>query len=73
MRVAIVGCGLIGGKRARTLGSHPLVVASDVHRFGKLVHRASLETAAAGCPKIVTRLSVFTQAWSSIACFDGNQ
>jgi len=30
MRVAIVGCGLIGGKRARTLGSHLLVVASDV-------------------------------------------
>jgi len=30
MRVAIVGCGLIGGKRARALGSHRLVVAADV-------------------------------------------
>jgi predicted dehydrogenase len=31
MRVAIVGCGLIGHKRARSLGGHPLAVAADVH------------------------------------------
>src|SRR5260370_28756330 len=29
MRVAIVGCGLIGHKRARALGEHRLVAAAD--------------------------------------------
>jgi predicted dehydrogenase len=29
LRFAIIGCGLIGQKRARTLGAHKLVVASD--------------------------------------------
>jgi predicted dehydrogenase len=28
-RVAIIGCGLIGGKRARALGEHPLVAVAD--------------------------------------------
>ncbi len=31
MRVAIVGCGLIGQKRSRALGTHALVAAADVN------------------------------------------
>ena len=30
MNVAIVGCGLIGGKRAQTLGCHRLLICADV-------------------------------------------
>lgn len=30
MKVAIIGCGLIGQKRAKNLGSHSLAVAADV-------------------------------------------
>jgi len=32
MRVAIVGCGLIGCKRARALGDHRLIAVSDIDR-----------------------------------------
>src|SRR5262245_66252913 len=31
MRVAIIGCGLIGHKRARALGGHHLVAVADVN------------------------------------------
>ncbi|HEY8694441.1 MAG TPA: hypothetical protein VIR57_17060, partial [Chloroflexota bacterium] len=30
MRVAIAGCGVVGGKRARSLGRHRLVACADV-------------------------------------------
>jgi predicted dehydrogenase len=45
MRVAIVGCGLIGHKRARSLGGHALAAAADVD----LGRARALAAAHGGC------------------------
>jgi predicted dehydrogenase len=49
MRVAIIGCGLIGLKRARALGSHELVTACDSD-----IERAKSVCSAAGSGTAVT-------------------
>jgi predicted dehydrogenase len=45
MRIAIVGCGLIGHKRAKALGSHKLVAAADAN----LARAQQLAAASPGC------------------------
>src|SRR5206468_1969702 len=45
MRVALVGCGLIGNKRARCLGAHRLVAAVDPHQ----ARAQQLASQHAGC------------------------
>jgi predicted dehydrogenase len=45
MRVAIVGCGLIGHKRAKALGGHKLVAAADAN----LARAQQLASAYPGC------------------------
>lgn len=61
MKIAIVGCGLIGEKRAKTLGKHDLVIVSDKEprkalqlsrRYGKKVIVAERWQEAAGHPDV---------------------
>jgi predicted dehydrogenase len=48
MRIAIVGCGLIGHKRARALGRHKLCAAADTN----LVRAQQLATLHPGCEAV---------------------
>ena len=60
MRVAIVGCGLIGHKRARALGSHRLVAVADVNpaRAGQLAAQYPGCEVCATWPEAVARQDV---------------
>jgi predicted dehydrogenase len=57
MRVAIVGCGLIGHKRARSLGSHRLVATADANlgRAEELAAQHPGCVAAADWQRVVAR------------------
>lgn len=58
LRAAIVGCGLIGGKRAKALGEHALVVAADT----------DIERARAVCG--IAGSGVATEDWKEAASHD---
>jgi predicted dehydrogenase len=60
MRVAIVGCGLIGHKRARALGDTKLVAVADVNRAraAQLASQCPGCAAEADCRHVVARADV---------------
>lgn len=71
MNVAIVGCGLIGEKRARALGSHKLVIVADkdlrrAEHVGQ-IHPGAITTAtwedAAGHPDVDIVIVSTTNDW----------
>lgn len=71
MRIAVIGCGLIGEKRARVLGSHELVAAADpnllraehVGKFGKHVMVTTDWQQAASLPEVDLVIVATTNNW----------
>ena len=71
MNIAIIGCGLIGEKRARVLGEHKLIITSDtnidrarkVSQFGKDVIITTDWKEAAGHPDVELVIVATTNDW----------
>ena len=71
MRIAVIGCGLIGEKRAKVLGSHELVAAADpnilraehVGKFGKDVMVTTDWQQAVSLPEVDLVIVATTNNW----------